>query len=543
MRGRRPKVTQTYAARLADFVRSRLKLQPGEGARLGLMMIYAAAAFGGVDTVGFIVSSALFLSRLPGSAVPYAFILPAIGIALALLLYSRFSVRFGLERAVMGSTVLMTLLALFLRLLLVTPYGDSFAVLAALYLFTEIAYALVVMQFWIYAGRVFDLREARRLFGVMMVGGTLASVTAGLLLAEAARFLGAENLLFLVAVALLICTFCAWAVRRLGTAQDDASAAETSSQETSLRHDLIAVLRSPLLRAIAGLTVLLALLVNIGTYGFYLALQASYAGNEDAMVVFLGRFEFFAGLAALFVQIYLTGRVLRRFGVFAALLFFPLAMALGASLGLLTGGALLAMTIILASNVVFRDTINDTALNILYLPIPAELRERAKELFETLLALTMGLAGVAFLVMQGVPGWSYVYWSVPLLVLAALFIALLTRARRYYRQALRDNVTRRQLDLTALTLDLTEEETSRALIEALKHPDELMALHALKLIAEAPRSDWSEHVTPLLAHPSREVRLEALRYLERSQERVPKERVGALLTAPEEEVRAAALVT
>ena len=536
-------MTRAHHRRLAHRIRSRLKLQPGEGVRLSLMMLYAAAAFGGVDTVGSIVSNALFLSRLPSSAVPYVFILPAIGIILALLLYSRFSARFRLNRTVIGSTLLMALLVLLLRLLLNTPYGNSFPVLTALYLLIEIAFVLVVMQFWIFAGRVFDLREARRLFGVMMVGGTLASITAGFFLAEAVELVGAENLLFLIAIALLVCTFCAWAVGRVKTSKYISSATNVSSQATSLHHDLGAILRSPLLRAIAELTVLLALLTNIGAYGFYLALQASYAGREDAMVVFLGRFEFFAGLAALFVQAYLTGHVLRRSGVFAALLFFPLAIAFGAGLGLVTGGALFAMTLILASNIVFRDTINDTALNILYLPIPGELRERTKELFETLFALTVGLAGVAFLIMQRVPGWSYAYWSIPLLVLALGFIVLLLRARRYYLQALRDNVSKRQLDLNVLPMDVTDETTKRVLTEALKHPDELMVLHALKLIAEAPGGDWSKQVTPLLTHPSREVKLEALRYVERCTGRVPLESVKSLFTSPEKEVHAAALIT
>src|SRR5262245_32878228 len=73
----------------AERVLGTLRIRPGERRRVALMMVYSVAAMGGVHTVGKSVASALFLSRLPASAIPYLFILPGVVTAAVLVLYSR----------------------------------------------------------------------------------------------------------------------------------------------------------------------------------------------------------------------------------------------------------------------------------------------------------------------------------------------------------------------------------------------------------------------------------------------------------------------
>jgi AAA family ATP:ADP antiporter len=124
------------------------------------------------------------------------------------------------------------------------------------------------------------------------------------------------------------------------------------------------------------------------------------------MAAYLGAFEFWCGMLAVLVQVLLTGRLIHRYGIFAALLLFPLAIVLGASLNIALGGVLWTITLIRAADPVFQTTINTAALNVLYLPLAAYIRERAKELFEGISAISIGLVGVVFLVMQRLPTWQ-----------------------------------------------------------------------------------------------------------------------------------------
>src|SRR3954452_15125457 len=160
--------------RRAPLLARLVPFQPGEGQRLALLVIYAAAFNGGVATIGYEgVGTALFLSRLPPTATPYILILPAIAVTLTLLLYNRAAARVRLIPLVLGATALLAVSALGLRLLLATPLHSTFGLLAGIQLFCETAMNLVGIQFWGLAARVFDPRQARRLFPVIAASGAL----------------------------------------------------------------------------------------------------------------------------------------------------------------------------------------------------------------------------------------------------------------------------------------------------------------------------------------------------------------------------------
>jgi HEAT repeat protein len=536
------------------FVRRFLSLvgiNPGEGVRVAWMVLYSVAAIGGFLTVGLAVGSALFLSALPAEATPFIFIYSGFSSVAVFLLYSLAASRLRMRWVAIGSNGLLLLLALALRLMLGMSFGHTFAVLLVLFLFIDAGSTLVIAQFWIQAARIFDPREAKRLFGLMSAGGTASAMLASLGLRTGVSLIGVENLLLVVAGALVLCILCDWALGRSQPTQRKEGPSEaphtdpgtTTTERSSILGDLREIVRSPLLMAISGFTILTALLINTGAYQFFLALQAIYADRSRDMVEFLGAFGVVTGLAALFVQLYLTSAVMRRAGVFGALAFFPLAMALGAGLGVATGGALMAMALVRAADPLFRQTINSSAMAVLYLPVRAGLRQRAKTILEIVYALSFGLLGFVFLLSQRVHGWSYSTWSLPVLGFVVVWILLLRWGHSQYRRALSENLRKRRLDFANATFDISDETTMRILAAALGGTDELLVVHTLDLISQAPKVNWISSVVPLLEHPSVEVRVQALRHLSSAGTATLAEQVALLLDAPEEEVRAQAIDT
>ena len=536
-------------SRVNDLLQTVLKTQPGEERRVGIMVLYSAA-IGVANTVGSTVASALFLSQLDTSLTPFLFILPPIAMALTLLLYNRIAAAFDLSRLVMGSLSILILFAGIFRILLETPYSTSFILLAGLFLYMQVVTTLLFLQFWTFANQVFNPREGKRLFGLIATGQTVTNIFAGFTLGALSAAIGVSNLIYVVILAMCVCLACA---AKLGKLQsENANVVPFESSEGNLRDDIQAIRHSPLLLALAGLAMLLAMLVNTGSFQFFSALQNSFQ-DDQRIVAFLGNFAFWTGILALFVQFYLTSRILNRFGVFAALLCLPVSMTIGALLGLFTIGntmmVLIATTITRAANPVFRYTINEAGVNLLYLPISEALRQRAKTLFTAVDALSTAVLGTLFLLasLLNVP---YMYWSVAIVFMALAWGALLWWTQPQYEVALQESLQRRVLNLEASTIDIRDEATVQVLVKALKDEDEFQVIHALTLIADAPRVDWDSQVIPLLKHPSPQVKILALQYLGRSEGTGFTEQlsvlsftgqIALLFNADDHEVRAAAI--
>src|SRR4029453_5565943 len=67
----------------------------------------------------------------------------------------------------------------------------------ALPVWTELEYSLINLQLWSLAGRLLNVQQAKRLFGVVGSGALLSGGFAGLLSPVFIRFIGTENLLLL----------------------------------------------------------------------------------------------------------------------------------------------------------------------------------------------------------------------------------------------------------------------------------------------------------------------------------------------------------
>ena len=171
-----------FAHLTRSLLRSLLRIEPGEGLRAGLMLLYSIAAVGGVVITGQLAGRVLFISALPSSAIPYKNMLPPLVLMLTTALYTRIAPRFRRDRLLLGCSALMLAGVLVFRLLLETGWHQEFVLLCALFAFFNVVVMIVVLQMWTLAGDLFNPREARRLFGLIAAGSTLSNVLFGALL-------------------------------------------------------------------------------------------------------------------------------------------------------------------------------------------------------------------------------------------------------------------------------------------------------------------------------------------------------------------------
>ncbi len=544
---------------LAGALRTLFKIEPGEGAKVGLMFLYSLSAVGGAFVVGRSVSRSLFLSGLPRADIPYKFIGMAVGVVLAASIYARVASRFRRDRMIIVSHVIMAALVLAFRFIFATDFGKTFPALCGLFVAFEVVAAIMNIQFWTFAADIFNPREAKRLFGLVAAGGVFSNVVAGAALRALSPYVRPEDMIFVFVASMLVCIACVYKIGEWHAPQLTAAVAKAraamreahakgaprslaSHASGSLFSDLKDLRASPQLLSITGIIAATTLVTNIAEYQMDLTLQTIYAGDGRRMSAFLGEFFFWSGIAACAVQFFLTGRIIERYGVLAALLLLPGGILLGSTAILISGAQLWAVAMTRGADVMFRYTINDATLNLLYLPVPADFRARAKALIDgQFKPIATGVSGLLFLGLAQVKWVHIEWWSVPALLLLGVWLWLVSKARAQYMVALAEHRRTRRVDLSTTAIDVADEATVRVLVESLRNPDARQVLHALEIIESARKVNWERHVVPLLQHEEPAVRTRALAYLGKSGTRAHADVIRARFSDTIPEVRASAV--
>jgi HEAT repeat protein len=274
---------------------------------------------------------------------------------------------------------------------------------------------------------------------------------------------------------------------------------------------------------------------------FQFKLAAASVLQQNDLAGYFGRFYGICGGIALAVQIWIMGRVLERYGILASLLPLPAGLALGSGFSAaMPNPGLFVASLAKGSDTIFRYTINDASMQLLYVPVQPSVRGRAKAFIDGILKPMAIAATGAVLLFYKESGGKGRPLTLAVLLLVALWVVLLLRARKEYVRSLVESLERRRLDLSATPLAATSEGTVRAVRAALKG-DAATALHAIDLLQHVPSVDFSAELRQLLRHDDARVRAAALEQLGERRIEAALEEMRALLSDAAPEVRAAAL--
>src|SRR5688572_14163699 len=180
----------------------------------------------------------------------------------------------------------------------------------------------------------------------------------------------------------------------------------------------------------------------------------------------------------------------------------------------LASGALWAPQLARVLDATLRYTVDKTTREVLFLPLPLELKHRAKPFIDvTADRFAKALAAILLLVL--IKPWGLgLDWrrlSYASLAMTGVWVGIVFVAWREYRRAFRDSIGSRAIAPGAIRTDLADTATIETLVEELSHPDEPAVLYAIEMLDAL---DKRHLVTPLLLqHQSPRVRARTLRAL------------------------------
>jgi HEAT repeat protein len=487
-----------------------LPVRRGERRLTGLLFLHSLFSVG-TFIAARTVRDALFLTHRPTSGLALMYLASALAVAVVGLTYSPLAARIRRDRMASGAALLYS--GLFVAAwALERTHADW--IYPVLYVFVEVVGSLLGMQFWTLANDLFHSRDAKRLYGLIGSGGTIATVVVGWMSGKVAAHFGTAALLLLSAVLVVGCAIAAAAVGHFGRGRLAAERVKKRRSGSPLLREASRpsgrqVLASGHLRGVAVLVLLTFFTTTLVDFEFKVV--AARSMPPEALGSYFGYFQATVGLLAVVLQFFGTSNLLARLGVIGSLSVLPLAL-LGGNLGIWLVGGLFAASATKGADTLFRYSVNDPTTQLLYLPAPPQLRAGAKAFIDGVIKpCGIALAGTGLILAKPYLGQHLGIVTGMALLLCLFWGLAVLRLRSGYVRSLQENLRRRRSARGAAPVRLVSEATRQVLVHALEGEESEIRL-ALELLPELDDLETDHRVEVLLDHPSAAVRRAALQY-------------------------------
>jgi AAA family ATP:ADP antiporter len=448
------------------------------------------------------LSKALFLNNFNIDKLPHLIILIAVAGGLLAYVYTKLAVRASLRAAVSWTTgISIVCLVTFWWLLGPAPKWVYYVFPVWVSLFSIV----LVSQGWLVASNVFDTREAKRLYTLVALAAILGAALGSLYLAGTAKSIVPRyQLLISAAVVILAYIPFRLAIVQKGVSLAGVKAAAAEEAEVHFRDIATAIVRYRHLQVIIGI---IALMLTVDVLvDFQMSYMAKLTYQDAAMIAFQGRFNLFQNILTIGLQLFLTALIVGRLQVGGTLQIMPITMA-AANVGILIAPGIYTTVTGSLMEKASRYSFNRTGLELLYMPLPLDLRNRTKAFVDIFMdRMGRGIGG-GMLMLLGAIGIQHPrHIALVVLGLAGFWILLSVRAKKEYIRTVQRRLESRRLDLESERITISDPATIALLEQAAVGANARQACYALSMLAEAPGYELEPLLRKLVAGPSAQVR-------------------------------------
>ena len=304
----------------------------------------------------------------------------------------------------------------------------------AFFIWTSVFNLFIVSVFWSFMTDIFSNTQAKRLFGIIAAGGTAGALTGPALTTLLVLPLGPTNLL------LLSVAFLGWAVwcihrltawRRSTVILPDAAATgdPNASADPAVGGGVLAgvrlIFQSPYL---IGICLLMLLFTTLATFLYFQQahiVRDHFSAPERRTALFAAM-DFAVNGLTLITQVFLTSRIVQRFGLGWTLAVVPLLLVAG----FLALGIVSALWVVVAVQVLRRAgnyAVMRPAREMLYVVLSKEEKYKAKNVIDTVIyrggdavsawvyagmqAIGLSAAGISLAAVPLAGAWAWVSYK------------------------------------------------------------------------------------------------------------------------------------
>jgi AAA family ATP:ADP antiporter len=328
--------------RALALLQKAVDVRPNEVRALGLGFAFHFLILTGYYILRPIRDSIAASNRL--ETLPWMFTATLVAMLLANVLFAAVVARMSRRKFIpLAYGFFIFNLGLFFVLMRSSPPEEQVWIGRGLYVWVSVFNLFNTAIFWAFMTDLFTVEQGKRLYGFIAVGGSLGAIAGAYITKHYVGQIGPANLL---AISALMFAVAGSLVQFFPTGFADRHEPDEAKEAPiggSVWSGLTHIARSPYLLGLAGSMLLYTI---TSTWAYFqqsdLARETLKGGAERT--IFLANLEIWVNSITVLIQIFLTGRLLKWFGVGITLVAMPfLSMAGFAAMGIAPSLALLAI--------------------------------------------------------------------------------------------------------------------------------------------------------------------------------------------------------
>ena len=404
----------------------------------------------GCSTVLFeTAASATFLVRFPGSYLPWIYIAAAGVNTVTGTAYANVQRRLSFARLMKGTLWFLLALVLSVR----TGFAVSnvaWVAFAGLVSYRVLS-SLTDLEYWAVASRIYDVRQAKRLFGLIGTGEVVARIVGAFSVQFLVAIGGVSNLMLVSAGALALCLVLVGAVLRPVAGIHAVPEIPRAKDAAETRAGLREIAGSRYLALVIGVAILATFGKYFVDFAFLEEMTRLPRGGEAQIATFIGVFNGVAQTLSLLTRVFVSRPLLNRFGIRTGVLVLPIAHAVCAAAtvacGVLGAGTGVVFWLVIVNQGIYdtlKHPIDNASFKVLYQPLKAAQRLAAQITVEVIFSpVVVGVAGGVMLLFSAGMTYDPVVFSGVLLGNFVLWALVARSAGRGYKRKLVDNLRAR----------------------------------------------------------------------------------------------------
>lgn len=422
----------------------------------------------------------MFLKTYPEDMIPKAYIISGIVGVILTSLFSKFQSKIQFSKLANYTLLFISIITVLLRLFFELSNADWTVFLV--FILLGPLNILAIVSFWGTVGRIFNLRQGKRLYGIIDSGQVFGIIISSFAIPLILIHLnGTKNLLIISAISIVIAMLIEnIIVRRINidsSNNDQANEEENNTTEEQVK--LKGFIKDPYIMYMALFVVFSMFAAFFVQYSFLVVTNEQYPGEDD-LAKYLA---FFTGSMMMFtfiIKTFVYSKLLKTYGLKASLLLSSLLLALftGIAIGIgyvsgfeLASPGFIYFFLFISMGKLFNKALKDglegPSFKLLYQSLKKSIRFDVQAKIDgTINEIAALISGILLSILAVLSFVELIHFSVVLFVLLVIWFFITVKLYKEYRNSLE-----KTLKLTTDNIDMEENHIIGVFKSLINNPD------------------------------------------------------------------------